>query len=341
MQRTFFERLTRVKNEKELPIIPIKNIVLFPNIVTTLIIQGGAAKAAAEEALKSNKQAVIIAQKNPEIDSPKKDDIFRTGVLIYLAKESTLPNGTLVLVIETKSKAKLKGITQEEPFLKADIQEVKEFPPINSETTALFRAIVDLFKQTVNLGKNVPIETIMATLDLTDPVKAIDIISSSLELPVKEKQNLLETLDFKERLEKLNRVLAKEVAILQEAQKIQTRTAEELGKAQKEVFLREELKAIQKELGMEEREDITGFRKKIDNASLSSSAKEIAERELEKLKKTPSFSPEIGWITGYLHTLTSLPWTNKSKDRLDLRRAREILDEDHYGLEKVKERILE
>ncbi|MCL5094024.1 MAG: endopeptidase La [Patescibacteria group bacterium] len=337
----FFERLTKVRNEKELPVITIKDVVLFPHVTTSLFVQKGISRDAVLEALSKNKQAIILTQKNKEVEVPTTEDLYKIGTVIQMSKSRELPDQTLQLVIEGKSRARVLDFTQKKPYLKALVEEFKEYPSITPEIQALFHSVVEGFKQSVSLGKTVPVEVLVAILDLSDPVITTDIISFTTEIGTKEKQDLLETFDFKERLIKLNKYLVKERAVLEEARKIQTKTAKELEKMQKEVYLREEMKTIQKELGIEEDEETRNLRRKIEEAKMPDYARKAAESELDKLKRTPPFSPEISWIRSYLDLLVSLPWSKESKDQINLKEAKKILDQDHYGLEKVKERILE
>jgi ATP-dependent Lon protease len=339
MAQTFFERL--VSTGLEAPVIPLKDMVLFPDAVTPIFIERESSKKAANSAITNNRQAIIVTQKDKNNQNPEAKDLYKTGVLASIPQIRTIQGDILVVIADGLKKVRITEYTQKNPFLKARYEELKTTKKQTPEEEALFRSAFDQFKQIIQLGKDIPLDGVISIFDVKDPIKTTNLISFALDMDIKEKQNLLEKNDFKEQLIFLSTYLAKEISILKASQKIQHKTSEEIGKMQKEVYLREQLKTIEQELGMDEKNEMNELLNKINKANLSKQAYEVAITEYNRLKKMPSFSPEVSWIRTYLDWLTDLPWNKKTKNNIDIKEAEKILNQDHWGLEKVKEMVLE
>ena len=334
MAETFFQRLVK-KEEKKLPIIPVKDMVLFAHVITPIFFERENSKIAVNTAMKSNHQVIILTQRDKNILDPEPKDLYEVGTLANIAQVRQLPEGFLVVVADGISTVRVKRINPGDHFLKGTFEELKETYNPSRQNDALFRSVIDQFKQVIQLGKTVALEGLVSLFDLSDPIRTTNVITFALDITTKDKQKLLEMTDIASRLELLSTYLAKEIAVLQTSQRIQHRTSEEIGKMQREVYLREQLRSIEKELGIsEENGGLAEVKKKIEDARMPDYAFKTALAEYDRLKKMPAFSPEVSWIRTYLDWLTDLPWSNKSSDEA-------ILNEDHYGLEKVKQMVLE
>ncbi len=327
----------------ELGIIPIKGGVIFPDQMVPLIIQTPRLVKLIDEILTTNKLAGAITQRNPDIEEPKPEEVYQVGCVIQITKMLRFPDGTIRLLVKGLKRFKALEFTQVEPYLKAKIQLYPDSYKKNVSIEALMRNVVTMFQQLVSLAPYLPDELGAIVLNIDDPDRLINFVAGYTNLDVNEKQAILEIYDPKDRFLKLIPLLQKEISILELGAKIRSQVKNEFDKGQKEFYLREQLKAIQKELGEtdEHTREIEELRKKIQEAKMPENVEKVALKELDRLSKIPPQAAEYTVSRTYLDWLISLPWSISTEDNHDLIRARKILDEDHYDLEKVKERILE
>ena len=326
---------------KEYPLIASRDVVIFPKMALPMIFKRPQSQAAIREALGRNRLAVIALQKKKLKQIPTPDNLYSVGTLVKILESHKLPDGAITAIVEGKGRVKIEKFIKFEPFLQVRVQEIPEIDRLTLEGEALIHTAEEHFKKCVAMGMSIPLETLSIIFARPLPSEKADLIAFSLNLRPDEKQKVLEAFNLKNRLFLINDFISRKLEVLQVAKKIERRTTKELGKAQKEIILREQLKAIQQELGAGERADIAELRKKIEKVGMPPEAKKVAEKELNRLMSIPSFSPEISYIRTYLEWLTDLPWSKTTEAKLDMKRARNILDEDHYGLEDVKERMLE
>lgn len=329
------------KRGKEYPLIASRETVVFPNIGLPMAFKRPRSKKACEVALAKDRMLVIVLQKDKTVEKPTSNDLYSVGCLTRILESHRLPDGTITCIIQGKSRVRISKFLQESNFFKVKAEEIPEIEKMTVETEALMHNLEDKFKKCIALGMPVPLETLSIIFGHPTPSQRADMIAFSLNLKSAERQKVLESFNLKDRLKLINSYISRKLEVLQVAKRIQKRTTRELGKMQKEVILREQMKAIQKELGIEERPEIVELRKKLERAGLPKEAKKIAFKELDRLKAMPSFSPEISYLRTYLDWLAELPWNKKSETKVDIKKAKKILDEDHYGLKDVKERMLE
>ena len=324
------------------PVLPLRDIVVFPHIAVPLFVGREKSVKALDSVMSENKQILLLTQKTSGTEDPTPKDLYQIGTLATVLQLLRLPDGTVKVLVEGFKRAKIKAFVGEEPFLEAMIEPLEEDKKNTEEIDALTRTLSDQFERYVNLNRRIPPEAWVAVSQIQEPEKLADAISSHLSLKVSEKQKILETVDLAKRMETLFSLMEKEIAILQVERKIRKRVKTQMEKSQKEYYLNEQIKAIQKELnGSEDGNDFTEYQKKIDKAHLSKEAKDKAISELKKLKMMGPLSAEAGVIRNYLDWILCLPWEQEPLPEIDLEKAQKILDEDHYGLEKVKERIIE
>ncbi|HSX57975.1 MAG TPA: endopeptidase La, partial [Candidatus Saccharimonadales bacterium] len=329
--------------EKQLlPLIPVRDVVIFPGSVAPISIKREQSIAALEEALATDKEVFLTMQKNKEVDSPSSEDLYLVGTVAKIDQIQRLPDGIINVLVTGVAKAKIKAFVQETPFFRVDVEEIEEKNYSREEIAPLIKPLMEQFRKLVALGKPIPLEILPNLNNLASPITAIDIIISNLDTKSKDKQALLEENDLKKRIKTVQKFVSDELSVLSTARKIQDQTAEEIGKTAKEAFLREQLKTIEKELGMkEEKEEYAELEKKIRSSGMPPEVETKALKELDRLKRVPAFSPEVSYIRTYLDLLVDLPWGVKSESEINVSKAEKILNEDHYGLKKVKERILE
>lgn len=337
--KSFFE----YHGKRKVPLISLRNAVVFPNIAMPLAVKRAKSLRALDFVLKKDRLVVFVAQKKAEIEEPKKEDLFNIGCLAKVKETVRQPDKSIGVIVEGIVRVKIKEFIQEEPFFEVKIEPLP--PPLIKKTEkieALMYGVVDQFKQAISLGVTVPFDVMLLIPTITNPWQLADVITLNLDLKIEEKQGILESNDVENKLYLLTRALARLIKVLKMSKKLQVETGKELGKMQREVFLREQLKAIEKELGiLEGKSEIEELREKIEKAGMPKEIKEKALKELGRLEAMPSFSPEVSFVRTYLDWLCELPWSKKSKSKIDIKQAKKILDEDHYGLEKVKERVLE
>ncbi|RMH31829.1 MAG: endopeptidase La [Nitrospirae bacterium] len=328
-----------------LPLLPIRDIVVFPYMVLPLFIGRELSIKATEAALSENRLIFLTAQKSQEIEHPGPDDLYTVGTVGVIMRMLKLPDERIKILVQGIAKARVLALEQQDPFYLARIQKIEAAPPPQSslEIEALIRTAKERLEQLIHLGKSImpDVMTVIETMD--DPGRLADIIASNLGLKVDVTQQVLETEDPVARLRLVNELLLKEHGVLSMQQKIQAEAKGEMDKTQREYFLREQLKAIQKELGeLDDRaEEIAEFRKRIEDAKMPPKVLKECEKQLKRLEKLHPDTAEAGTVRTYLEWMVDLPWSHKSKDNLDLAQASAVLNADHYDLEKVKERIVE
>ncbi|MCX7831849.1 MAG: endopeptidase La [Actinobacteria bacterium] len=330
--------------EQVIPVIPLRDMVIFPNLVVPIYVGRPSSLSALEASLKSyDHKIALIAQKDAEVEKPTKDDLYEFGTLAIVLQELKLPDGTAKALVEGKHRLRIIEMVQTEPFMLARVEIIEDIPQEGVEVEALMKTVVNQFERATDLGKPIPREVVVAAINIQEAGRLADFIAFHLNLKTSERQQILEAINPYERLVKVSEFLAKEIQILEIGSKIQDRIKESMNKAQREFFLREQLKAIQEELGIldERQQEIAELREKIEKANMPEDVKNKALKELDRLAAMPQGSAEVTVVRTYLDWLVSLPWSKKDEERLDLIQARKILDEDHYGLEQVKERVLE
>ncbi len=326
-----------------LPLIPLRDLILFPNLVVPLFVGREKSIKALEEAMREDHLVALVTQRHPETQDPGPNDIYEIGCVATIMQELKLPDGTAKALVEGQQRFRVLEFVQTEPFYLVRIEAITEDISADVETEAVMRTLVGDFEKASELGKPIPHEVVLAASAIEEPGRLADFIAFHLNLRVDEKQEILEAVEPRLRLEHTARFLRKELEILELGSKIQSRVKEQMTATQREYFLREQLKAIQQELGTldEVQAEIDEYTEKIKQAGMPEAVEEKAMKELGRLEKMPPASAETSVIRTYLDWLVGLPWTSESAEKLDLIQAQEILDEDHYGLEKVKERVLE
>src|SRR6516162_1746207 len=324
------------------PVLPLRDIVVFPYMIVPLFVGREKSIAALEEVMRTDKQILLVAQKNASDDEPSTDGIYTMGTLASVLQLLKLPDGTVKVLVEGTVRAAIKRYTDNESYFEAEVGRVEETLGTEDEIEALSRSVVSQFESYVKLNKKISPEVLGTAAQIDDYSKLADTIASHLAIKIGEKQEILEQLSVSERLERVFTLMESEISVLQVEKKIRSRVKRQMEKTQREYYLNEQMKAIQKELGDgDERDDIAEFEEKIENTKLSKEARDKALAELKKLKQMSPMSAEATVVRNYLDWLLSIPWGVKGKVKKDLAEAQEILDKEHYGLEKVKERIIE
>jgi len=324
------------------PVLPLRDIVVFPYMIVPLFVGRARSINALEEVMRTDKHILLAAQKNAGDDDPATDAIFKTGTLASVLQLLKLPDGTVKVLVEGTSRARIVRYTDNANYFEAEVERVPEQVGSREEIEALARSAVSQFESYVKLNKKISPEVLGTIAQIDDYSKLADTIASHLAIKIADKQDVLETTVISQRLEKVYTLMESEISVLQVERKIRSRVKRQMEKTQREYYLNEQMKAIQKELGdNEERDDISEFEEKIENTKLSKEAKDKALAELKKLKQMSPMSAEATVVRNYLDWLLSIPWGIKGKVKKDLDEAQQILDAEHYGLVKVKERIVE
>jgi ATP-dependent Lon protease len=326
------------------PMLPLRDVVVYPHMVIPLFVGREKSIKALEAAMADNKQIMLVAQKSADVDDPEPEDINRIGTLSTILQLLKLPDGTIKVLVEGGGRARMLELHESDGYYSAQIAVIQEeTSPDEREADVLMRSVLNLFDQYVKLNKKVPPEILTSLAGIDEPARLADTIAAHMSLKIEEKQNILEVEDVRERLEYLMSLIEGEIDILQIEKRIRGRVKQQMEKSQREYYLNEQMKAIQKELG--EIEDVPNeveeLERKIEEAGMPKEVRQKADTELNKLKMMSPMSAEATVVRNYIDWLVQVPWKKKSKVRNDLGRAQLVLDEDHYGLEKVKERILE
>jgi ATP-dependent Lon protease len=328
---------------KILPVLPLRDIVVFPHMVVPLFVGREKSVRALDEIMKGDKQILLATQKNSVDDDPPPGAIYQTGVLATVLQLLKLPDGTVKVLVEGKGRAHLMRFTEREEYYEAEAVEIADEEGDASQSEALLRAVIEQFENYVKLNKKVPPEALSSIPQISDPSKLADSVAAHLSVKIIDKQGLLETLAVPARLEKVYGLMEGEISVLQVEKKIRSRVKRQMEKTQREYYLNEQMKAIQRELGETDdtRDELLELEKRIRKTKLSKEARAKAEAELKKLRNMSPMSAESTVVRNYLDWLLSVPWGKAKTRPIDLQKAEDILEEDHYGLEKVKERIIE
>ncbi len=326
-----------------LPLLPLRDLVVFPHMIVPLFVGRKRSVAVLEEAEQKGNRILLVAQKNPREEDPAAEDIYDVGVIGEILQLLKLPDNTCKVLIEGGQRVDILRYTNVDDYFEAEVQLMEEEGPLSSEIKALTRNLTTSFEQYVKLNAKLPPETLMSTVNIEDPGQLADVVASHLVLSLTEKQNLLELTIVRERLEQLLDLLNNELEVLQIEKRLRSRVKDQMEKNQREYYLGEQMKAIQKELGAkdERAQEIEELTNKIKQAKMTKEAEEKSLKEIKRLQQMPPMSAETTVSLNYLDWLVSLPWSKKTREKLDMDEAENILREDHYGLEKVKERILE
>ncbi len=325
------------------PVLPLRDIVVFPHMIVPLFVGREKSVRALEDVMADDKQILLSSQIDPSIDDPTTDGIYRTGVLANVLQLLKLPDGTVKVLVEGKARVRITEFVTNPSFFEATAELLTEVPGDATSVEALVRAVSEEFERYAKIRKNIPEEALAAVADTHEPNRLADLVSGHLGVDVALKQELLETLDVAVRLEKVYGQMQGEMSVLQVEKKIKTRVKTQMERTQREYYLNEQMKAIQKELGdgEEGQNEVAELEARIAKTQLSKEARDKADAELKKLKSMSPMSAEATVVRNYLDWLLGVPWGVKSRMKKDLGKAQEILDNDHYGLEKVKERIVE
>jgi ATP-dependent Lon protease len=331
-------------NQTEIyPLLPLRDVVVFPYMVVPLFVGRKKSIRAIEEAMLKNRKIVLCSQKQAKTDDPELEDLYETGTIAEILQLLKLPDGILKILVEGTTRVKINQFIQTDEFFEVEAERVGSEDKKTIELQALMRNVISLFEQYVKLNKKIPLEVIMVANNVEEPGRLADIITAHLNLKVDEKQEVLEAFVPRARLEKIAGILNRELEIMMVEKKIRGQVRKQMEQIQKEYYLREQMKAIQKELGEgdERTEELEELKMAIHKAGMPEEAREKAEKELSKLTKMPPGSAEATVSRNYIDWLVALPWKKRTKDRIDLEKCQSILDEDHFGLTRVKERILE
>src|SRR2546422_5402988 len=326
---------------KRLPMMPIRDVVIFPFMMTPFVVGRESSVRALEEAMTSDKKIFLATQHDASIDEPKPNEIFNVGTIVNIVQSLKLPDGNIKVLVEGVERAKVVSVSDEDGFFRAVVRIFNFKVEAGSQLESLVSRVTTLFEQYVKLSQNLNYETMIAAIRVDDPSKLADTVGANLQLTIEEKQELLEIFDPIDRLTRVAEVLDIEIEKLNVDRTIQGRVKRQMERAQKEYYLNEKIKAIQKELGRGEKSEIDELRKRIELAGMTKDALEKAMAELKRLENMPPMSAESTVSRNYLDWLLAVPWKKKSKENRELKYAEKVLESDHYGLDKVKERILE
>lgn len=329
--------------KKLLAVLPLRDIVVFPHMIVPLFVGREKSVKALEHVMQEDKQILLVTQKSPSEDEPMSDDLYEIGTIGNILQLLKLPDGTVKVLVEGGQRYKVSKYLDDGDFIEAEAKPYKAPEIVNDELEALGRAVISQFEQYVKLNKKIPPEVLVSINQIDDLEKMADTVASHLTLKIEEKQELLELKTVVERLEKIYSFMEGEIGVLQVEKRVRNRVKRQMEKTQREYYLNEQMKAIQKELGDGEDglDELGEIEKKIEDTKLSKEAKEKAKTELKKLRQMSPMSAEATVVRNYLDWILTIPWNKRSRVQKDIKNAKKVLDKDHYGLEKVKERILE
>src|SRR5246127_5007529 len=321
--------------------MPIRDVVIFPFMMTPFVVGRESSVRALEEALAADKKIFLATQHDASIDEPKANEIYQVGTIVNIVQSLKLPDGNIKVLVEGIERGKILQVTDTDGYMQASVRVARYTTETNPQIEAGMQRVTGLFEQYVKLCQSLNYETMIAAVRMEDPAKLTDTISANLQLSIEEKQELLEIFDPGERLTRIADVLDIEIEKLNMDRTIQSRVKRQMERAQKEYYLNEKIKAIQKELGRGEKSEIDELKRRIETAGMTKDALEKATQELKRLENMPPMSAESTVSRNYLDWLLAVPWKKKSKEIRDLKFAEQVLESDHYGLEKIKERLLE
>ena len=333
----------RIKIPNEMPVLPVRDTVVFPSMVAALSVSTERDLKLLNHVLAGNRFLALVAQKDKEVKVVKQSDLYNYATAAVVLQMLRMPDNSAKMLVQGIRRIRIDEYTQTDPYFRAKVTVLEDTIQNDMETEALARNAADQFIRMVSMAPSLPEELKIAIVNIDSPSRLSDMIASHLNVSIAEKQQVLEAIDVKVRLQKVNALITSEMEVLEMATKIQSQVKSEMEKGQKEYYLRQQLKAIQEELGEGDERTIETkeLTKKIEEAKLPPEVKKEAERELNRLAKMPTASAEYTVSRTYLDLIVALPWSISTTDSLDIPAARKILDEDHYDLEKVKERILE
>ncbi|MCP4447604.1 MAG: endopeptidase La [Myxococcales bacterium] len=326
-----------------IPLLPLRDIIVFPHMVVPLFVGREKSIAALEEAMSADKELLLAAQKKAKTNDPSESDIFEVGTVGHIIQLLRLPDGTVKVLVEGRSRAKILRYEQETPYFLTEVEDLADTDDEDTDNEALVRSIKEIFEVYVKLNKRIPPEMLVSVQTIDDPSRLADTIVAHLSLKLNDKQTILELGSSSTRLKRLYELMQSEIEILQVEKKIRSRVKKQMEKSQKEYYLNEQMQAIQKELGDRDefKNELSELEQKIKNKPMSDEARSRALKEYKKLKMMSPMSAEATVVRNYIDWILALPWSEQSEDRIDLLEAESILDEDHYGLKKPKERVLE
>src|SRR6266404_1028854 len=328
-----------------LPVLPMPDMVVFPYMIIPLFVNRERSAKAVDQALAENRMILLVSQKNAAVDDPKAEDLHDFGTVSVIMRMLKLPDGRVRILVQGFSRAKVELYDESKPYITAKVQPKTEpqVVPDSPELEAVIRNVKSSLEKMVSLGKNISPDLVAIAANLDDPARLSDLVASNLDLKLEKAQEVLEILDPVERLRRVHQLMVKEIEVLEIQNDINTQARGEMDKSQREFYLRQQMKAIQQELGEgnELQEEIEQYRTKIKKAKLPAEVAEEAERQLGRLERMHPDAAETATLRNYLDWMVGLPWSKSTKDNLDLKKAQKILDEDHYGLEKIKDRIIE
>ena len=338
-----FESITEDFDKEEFPVLPLRDTVIYPHMVAPLFVGRDRSLKAIEAAMEDNQRLVVIAQRDEELQDPGTDDLFAIGTEVVVGRKLHMPDGTTSIWVQGQRRVQVEQYAQMQPYIVAEVSPLRETCEMGLSTEALMRAVLALFEKVVQLSRNIPDDAYVAAMNADEPGWLADLIASILELDVTKRQELLEMEDCTLRLQKISIILASELDVLELENKIHSQVQQEVDKSQREYFLREQIRVIQNELGEGDpyMQEVNELRAKAAEMKLPDEVRQKVEKELSRLASMPSSAPEVGIIRTYLDWLLELPWNVLTEDNLDLVSAGRILEENHYGLPKAKERILE
>ncbi len=332
-----------MENVKTLPVLPLRDIVVFPNMVAPLFVGREKSVQALDVVEDGNNEIMLIAQRDATVNEPTEEDLYEVGTVATILQLLKLPDGTVKVLVEGKSRARLRKLEDRDAYFEAEVEEFSEVDSGTNDSETLSRAVIEQFEGYVKLNRKIPPETVSTVSEITEPGRLADTVAAQLSVKLSDKQELLETTDIGERLERVFALMEGEIGMLQMERKIKNRVKRQMEKTQREYYLNEQMKAIQKELGDQEegRDELAELEQKIAEKPLTEEARGKAEQELKKLRQMSPMSAESTVVRNYLDWILSLPWGEEKEIDTDLNKSESVLESDHYGLDKVKERILE
>ncbi len=327
----------------EAPMIPLRDMVVFPNMVTPLFIGRSRSLEAVQAAQREAKTIICVTQRDPEIEEPNQSDLYEIGVEVVLGRTLRMPDGTTSALVQARRRVQMVEIVTKEPYYRAKVRTIDEVVGPSSEIEARMRAVLALFEKCVQLNRSLPEDAYVYAMNVGDPSWLADLVATTLNLSTEQRQELLEIIDPAERLMRISILLGKELEVLEIEDHIHTRVQQEVDKSQREMFLREQMRVIQSELGETDvfQQEIGEVRERVQASTMPDSVKAKAMKEVDRLAAMPAMAPEVGIIRTYLDWLLELPWAEQTEDNLDVQHVAQVLDDEHYGLEKAKERIIE
>lgn len=343
LEKEFGSSISTDEMEVELPLLPVRDTVVFPRMLTPLFVGRDRSVLALEAALLEKSQLVVVTQRDADLEDPKPEDLYSIGTEVVIGRMLRMPDGSTNILAQGHQRVKIMEFTQEHPYLRARVRRLTEDGEKNLNAQASMRAVLDLFEKCVHLNRNLPDDAYVAAMNIDEPGWLADMIASVIDLDVEQRQQILDTIDPITRLQRLSIVLAQELDVLKLESEIQDQVQQEVDKGQREFFLREQMRVIQSELGEMDTQlaEINELREKLAQMNLPDEARAKAEKELNRLAIMPPAAPEVGIIRTYLDWIIELPWVNTTSDNTDIRQVAKVLDNNHFGIPKAKERILE